>query len=60
VLPPVAAAHRLRDRLRALLGEWPGPTDWFGLGVPQWLVERTEQLGFRAPTEVRRGPRAAV
>jgi hypothetical protein len=45
---------RLRDRLRTLVGEWAGPTDWFGLGVPQWLAERTERLGFAFPTEVRR------
>ena len=48
-----ARDRRLRDRLRTLVGEWVGPTDWFGLGVPRWLADRTERLGFRFPTEAR-------
>lgn len=45
--------QRLRDRLRKLVGEWAGPTDWFGLGLPKWLAERAERMGFRFPTEAR-------
>ena len=52
-LADAPVAPRLRDRLRALLGDWAGPTDWFGLGLPKWLAERAERLGFRFPTEAR-------
>ena len=48
-----ATRRRLRDRLRKLVGEWAGPTDWYGLGVPKWLADRAERLGFRSPTEAR-------
>ena len=51
-----ATRHRLRDRLRKLVGEWAGPTDWYGLGVPKWLADRAESLGFRSPTEARGVP----
>ena len=44
---------RLRDRLRVLVGEWAGPRDWFHLGVPKWLADRLDRLGFTWPTEAR-------
>ena len=38
-----------------MAGERPGvPADWFGLGLPNWLCDRAERLGFAAPTEVQR------
>ena len=49
-----ARAARLRDALRRVVGAWAGPCDWFSLGVPAWLADRTERLGFPRPTEVQR------
>ncbi len=48
-----ALASQLRDRLKTLLGdgeEGAPPADWRALGVPDWLAERAEKLGYRFPT----------
>jgi hypothetical protein len=44
-------AAALRDKLRQLSGgEAESIADWHKLGVPSWLAERAEQIGFRFPT----------
>lgn len=30
------------------------PANWYKLGLPDWLAERVEQLGYKLPTEVQR------
>lgn len=55
--PPLlrpCASRRLKKRLAELAGDYKGPTDWFNLGLPMWLVDRAERLGYRVPTEARR------
>ena len=37
-----------------LLGDNGATGDWFSLGVPAWLADRVERLGFMRPTEVQR------
>ncbi|KAK9816599.1 hypothetical protein WJX72_002558 [[Myrmecia] bisecta] len=45
----------IRDRLQQLLGkEGVALADWAKLGVPEWLADRLEHLGFRFPTEVQK------
>jgi hypothetical protein len=45
------AAARLRDRLRQLSGRDAGtPADWRALGIPEWLADRAERIGYRFPT----------
>ena len=44
------AAH-IRDRLAELTGSDSEATaDWTKLGVPEWLAERAERIGYRFPT----------
>ena len=43
-------AQRVRDALRRLTGAEAGPSDWSGLGCPEWLASRAERLGFSYPT----------
>ncbi len=44
-------AATLRDRLRQLSGGDAGPlADWQNLGIPSWLAERAEHIGYRFPT----------
>lgn len=44
-------AARVRDVLSRALGQGaPGALDWRQLGLPEWLAERAEDLGFRLPT----------
>lgn len=43
-------AARLRDRLRQLSGSDAGPADWQSLGIPTWLAQRAEHIGYRIPT----------
>lgn len=44
-------AARIRDQLQRLGGASKRAVlDWRELGIPEWLAERTEQLGFRYPT----------
>ncbi len=40
----------ISDALRRRSGSAAGPSDWRQLGVPEWLADRAEQLGFRFPT----------
>ncbi|KAG2497537.1 hypothetical protein HYH03_004284 [Edaphochlamys debaryana] len=53
-------AAAVRDRLAALAaegGEGGGKgarIDWASTGMPPWLLDRAERLGFRFPTEVQR------
>ncbi len=44
------AAH-IRDRLAELTGSDSEVTaDWTKLGIPEWLAERAERIGYRFPT----------
>lgn len=46
-------AARIRDRLTDVCGdESTSRTGWTGLGVPDWLADRAERLGFVMPTEI--------
>ena len=48
-----AKAARLRDALRRSQGsEDPTLLDWHEYGIPEWLCQRAEQLGWRFPTGV--------
>ena len=48
-----AKAARIRDALRRSQdSEAPALLDWHGYGIPEWLCERAEQLGWRYPTGV--------
>jgi superfamily II DNA/RNA helicase len=54
-----AAAASARDALAAAVGADAGagrgaPADWAALGLPPWLADRAEALGFPLPTEVQR------
>lgn len=42
-------AASLRDKLRST-GKGHGRLDWRALGMPDWLAERAEQMGFKYPT----------
>lgn len=55
IMIPASACplSRLKKRLTELAGDFTGPADWFSLGLPKWLVDRAERLGFRVPTEAR-------
>ena len=44
-------ASQIRDRLTELAGSDSEATaDWTKLGIPLWLAERAERLGYRFPT----------
>lgn len=46
-------AARIRDQLTDVCGEEStSRTGWTGLGVPDWLADRAERLGFVMPTEI--------
>ncbi|CAL5219427.1 g1256 [Coccomyxa viridis] len=48
------AAH-IRDRLAELTGSDSEVTaDWTKLGIPEWLAERAERIGYRFPTDVQK------
>ena len=48
-----AKAARIRDALRRSQdSEAPALLDWHGYGIPEWLCQRAEQLGWRYPTGV--------
>ncbi|WIA41652.1 hypothetical protein OEZ86_009006 [Tetradesmus obliquus] len=54
-----ALASRIKERLQQKLAESGSavvskPMDWAALGVPEWLADRAERLGFLFPTEVQR------
>ena len=35
------------------MGVWTGPKDWYATGLPKWLVDRADRLGYASPTEAR-------
>eukprot|EP00892_Ulva_mutabilis_P011443 jgi/Ulvmu1/8671/UM047_0009.1 len=46
-------AARIRDQLTDVCGdESTARTGWTGLGIPDWLADRAERLGFVMPTEI--------
>lgn len=48
-----AEAAQIRDQLKEVCGdESTSRTGWTGLGVPDWLADRAERLGFLMPTEI--------
>lgn len=50
-----AFAARIRDLMKMLdEGSTSNPANWYKLGLPDWLSERAEQLGYKLPTEVQR------
>jgi hypothetical protein len=47
--------NRIKERLQQKLAESGSavvskPMDWAALGVPEWLADRAERLGFLFPT----------
>ena len=53
------AAAQIRDQLNSVPvpnGDGPPtpPSGWQGLGVPEWLADRVERLGFMLPTDIQR------
>ena len=50
-------AATIRDRLTELTGnDSEASADWTKLGIPEWLAERAERIGYRFPTGVRLPP----
>jgi ATP-dependent helicase YprA (DUF1998 family) len=51
-----ATAAKLRDQLNTVSGRDAGkptpPSGWQGLGIPEWLSDRVERLGFMLPTDI--------
>ena len=46
-------AARIRDRLTEVTGnDSELSADWIKLGIPEWLAERAEKIGYRFPTGV--------
>ena len=45
-------AAKLRDQLQTIQGKGHFVLDWRALGVPDWLAERAEQMGYRFPAGV--------
>ena len=44
-------AAQIRDRLAELTGnDSEVSADWIKLGIPEWLAERAERIGYRFPT----------
>ncbi len=43
-------ASQLRDQLQHVLGTYIGTADWRQLGVPEWLADRVERMGFKYAT----------
>eukprot|EP00959_Pyramimonas_sp_CCMP1952_P019826 418699-Pyramimonas_sp.AAC.1 len=46
-----ALAAKIRDRV-ASIGGGSGGKDWYELGLPYWLADRAERLGYMFPTAV--------
>lgn len=44
-----ALASKLRDQLQKLVGR-SGTADWRQLGVPEWLADRVERMGYKFAT----------
>lgn len=54
-----AQAAQIRDQLNSVSGSKDGkkqspPAGWQGLGIPEWLADRVERLGFMMPTDIQR------
>lgn len=48
-----AQAAQIRDQLTDMCGdESTSRTGWSGLGVPDWLADRAERLGYVMPTDI--------
>lgn len=48
-------AAAVRDRLKEVMGAGGARIDWTSIpGMPEWLTDRAQRLGFRFPTEVQR------
>ena len=45
-----ALASKIRDKLQAVVGSDTGTADWRHLGVPEWLADRVERMGFKYAT----------
>lgn len=45
-----ALASQVRDKLQAVVGSDTGTADWRQLGVPEWLADRVERMGFKYAT----------
>lgn len=45
-----ALASQVRDKLQAVVGSDTGTADWRHLGVPEWLADRVERMGFKYAT----------
>lgn len=45
-----ALASQVRDKLQAVVGSNTGTADWRQLGVPEWLADRVERMGFKFAT----------
>jgi len=43
-------ASQVRDQLQHVLGARIGTADWRQLGVPEWLADRVERMGFKYAT----------
>ncbi len=43
-------ASQVRDQLQHVLGSHIGTADWRQLGVPEWLADRAERMGFKYAT----------
>ena len=43
-------ASQVRDQLQRVLGAHIGTADWRQLGVPEWLADRVERMGFKYAT----------
>ena len=43
-------AGQVRDKLQAVVGSDTGTADWRQLGVPEWLADRVERMGFKYAT----------
>lgn len=47
------AAATYRDRILAMVGQKPNDSyDWRSFGVPEWLCDRLQRIGFHMPTRV--------
>ena len=45
-----AMASQVRGKLQAVVGSDTGTADWRHLGVPEWLADRVERMGFKYAT----------
>ncbi|DBA85379.1 TPA: hypothetical protein ACH3X2_006058 [Trebouxia sp. C0005] len=53
-------ASQVRDQLQHVLGAHIGTADWRQLGVPEWLADRVERMGFKYATEVQKRAAGAL